>query len=161
MQTACVTNCLPFVFDEGAEVKPQHGPHQCDQWVWSDWPTGHIYGCGRLIRNYFPGLERQGLRTAADQHWTPVPGSNRWQLVTDSDTAIGLERPIYLMASPGARDSQYFSARTLVEDSAGAKTIHFITASLAGEERDQSHFTRESFVFEGEFNEVEWLKLWQ
>ena len=37
------------------------------------------------------------------------------------------------MASPGAGDSQYFFTWTLVDDSAGAKTIHFITASLIGE----------------------------
>lgn len=96
-------------------------------------PAGHIYGCGRLIRRYFPGLERQACGTAAGQHRTPVHGSNRWQLVTDSDTAIGLERPIYLMASPEAGDSHYFFAWTLVDDSAGAKTIHFITAGLTGE----------------------------
>lgn len=120
-------------FDEGAGVNPQHGAHQSNQWAQSDRPTGHIYGCGRLIRSYFPGLERQACRTAAGQHRTPVHGSNRWRLVTDSDTAIGLERPIYLMASPEAGDSHYFSAWTLVDDSAGAKTIHFITAVLTGE----------------------------
>lgn len=130
----CLCHPPPLIrFDERAEVKPQHGAHQCDQWVQSDWPTGHIYGCGRLIRNHFPGLERQAQRTAAGQHWTPIRGSNRWQLVTDSDTAIGLERPIYLMASPGAGDSQYFFTWTLVDDSARAKTIHFITGSLTGE----------------------------
>lgn len=120
-------------FDEGARVRPQHGAHQGNQWAPSDRPTGYIYGCGRLIRSYFPGLERQACGTAAGQQRTPVPGSNRWRLVTDSDTAIGLERPIYLMASPEAGDSHYFSAWTLVDDSAGAKTIHFITAALTGE----------------------------
>lgn len=108
--------------------KPQHGTHRRDQWMLSDWPTGHIYGCGRLIRNHFPGLERQASGTAAGQHWTPICGLGRWQLVTDSDTAIGLERPIYLMASPRAGDYQYFFTWTLVDDSARAKTIHFITA---------------------------------
>lgn len=120
-------------FDEGARVKPQYGTHRSNQWAQSDRPTGHIHGCGRLIRRYFPGLERQACGTAAGQHWTPVRGSNRWQLVTDSDTAIGLERPIYLMASPEAGDSHYFFTWTLVDDSAGAKTIHFITAGLTGE----------------------------
>lgn len=118
-------------FDEG--VKPRYGTRRSDQWARSDRPTGHIHGCGRLIRRYFPGLERRACGTAAGQHWTPVRGSNRWQLVTDSDTAIGLERPIYLMASPEAGDSHYFFTWTLVDDSAGAKTIHSITASLAGE----------------------------
>lgn len=111
----------------------QYRTHQHDQWVWSEWPTGHIYGCGRLIRNHFPGLERQALRTAAGQHWTLFHGSNRWQLVTDSDTAIGLKRPIYLMGSLRGGDSQYFFTWTLVDDSARAKMIHFITASLIGE----------------------------
>lgn len=37
------------------------------------------------------------------------------------------------MASPGAGDSQYFFTWTLVDDSARAKTIHFITAGLIGE----------------------------
>lgn len=37
------------------------------------------------------------------------------------------------MASPGAGDSQYFFTWTLVDDSARAKMIHFITAGLIGE----------------------------
>lgn len=78
-------------------------------------------------------MERQARGTAAGQHWTPIRGSNRWQLVTDSDTAIGLERPIYLMASPGAGNFQYFFTWTLVDDSTRAKTIYFITAGLIGE----------------------------
>lgn len=36
------------------------------------------------------------------------------------------------MASPGAGDSQYFFTWPLVDDSARAKTIHFITAGLIG-----------------------------
>lgn len=74
-QTVCVAP-LPLVrSDEGAKVKPQHGRHWLNQWAPSDWPAGHIYGCGRLIRDHFPGLERQGSRTAAGQHWTPTHGS--------------------------------------------------------------------------------------
>lgn len=118
-------------FDEG--VKPQRGTHRSDRWARSDRPTGHVHWCGRLIRRCFPGWEGGASGTAAGQHWTPVPGSNRWQLVTDSDTAIGLARPICLMASPGAGDSHYFFTWTLVDDSAGAKTIRSITAGLAGE----------------------------
>lgn len=37
------------------------------------------------------------------------------------------------MASPEAGDSQYFFTWTLVDDSARAKTIHFITTGLKGE----------------------------
>lgn len=74
-QTVCVAP-LPLVrSDEGAKVKPQDGRHRLNQWASSDWPAGHIYGCGRLIRDHFPGLERQGSRTAAGQHWTPTRGS--------------------------------------------------------------------------------------
>lgn len=60
----------------------------------------------------------------------------------DSDTAIGLVRPIYLMASPGAGDSQYFFTWILVDDSARAKTIHFITVGLIGEGRPELFYSR-------------------
>lgn len=154
MPTARVAERISLVLMRQRESNPQRGAHQSDQWARSDRPSTHIYGCGRLIRSYFPGLERQACGTAAGQHRTPVPGSNRWRLVTDSDTAIGLERPIYLMASPEAGDSHYFSAWTLVDDSAGAKTIHFITAALTGE--PSAIFTGEPFlVYKSEFNEVQ------
>lgn len=55
----------------------------CDQWARSDWPAGHIYGCGRLIRNHFPGSGREAPGADAGQRWTPIHGSKRWQLVTD------------------------------------------------------------------------------
>lgn len=62
------------------------------------------------------------------------------------------------MASPEAGDSHYFSAWTLVDDSAGAKTIHFITAALTGE--PSAIFTGEPFlVYKSEFNEVQSWKL--
>jgi len=55
----------------------QNWTHQFNQYALGVQLIGHVYGCGRLIRRVFPGLESRAHSTAG-QYWTPVLRSILW-----------------------------------------------------------------------------------